>query len=51
MGDRLRVAIGYRLGQLGQPLSRVPASAGVKAGYVTSVEWQVTPCDPIAYGT
>ena len=27
-------------------LNRVPASAGVKAGIVTSVGWQVTLCDP-----
>jgi len=28
-------------------LNRVPASAGVKAGKVTSARWQVTLCDPI----
>jgi len=28
-------------------LKRVPASAGVKAGKVTSAGWQVTLCDPI----
>ena len=28
-------------------LNRVPASAGVRAGMVASVGWQVTLCDPI----
>jgi len=28
-------------------LNRVPASAGVKGGNITSVGWQVTLCDPI----
>jgi len=50
MGDRLRAGIPSRSTQPCIPLgslNRVPASAGVREGDVTSAGWQVTLCDPM----
>ena len=61
MGDSLRA--GYTISVRNKParstqpciplgsLNRVPASAGVRAGNVTSAGWQVTLCDPISIGS